>query len=396
MKRKPVDYPTGKQSPKCPFMDVTLLPAEKIIQTYKRFSLPVAETETTNTKKLEFFYIGTQSRYICKLKDFFEFGYTAVSTESALVTLKRLLKKKEDVTIPDMIVVEAGVGTEKLVELHRFLSAHTLLADVPFIVEATGLPAAALAAFKRHTFIDELLFLNEFTAPELLQKVNFLKKVKHKWMHEPKACAVESSIPAFPNVRSFLKRVLDLVLSTFLLIVLSPVMLLIALAVKLESGGPVLYISKRTGRGYRIFDFYKFRTTVAGEDENSNDTAHANEYKPEQHDARVTRTGMFLRKTSLDELPQLLNVWLGDMSLVGNRPLPLHEAAKLTTDEWAKRFMVPAGMTGLWQIQKRGKDVMSVEERISLDNDCAEKSDLLYDFWIMANTPPAIIKNTNA
>ena len=386
-------------------MEVTILSTEKLIKTYKRFSLPMASATTAANKKLQFFYVGNHKLYTEKLKDFFEFGYTSVSCESAIYTLKRLLKKKEDVTIPDMIVAEASLGVDNLVALHRFLTEHALLADVPFIVEATGLPAKELTAWKRYTFIDELIFLNEFTAPALLQKVNFLKKVKQQWVHQPAKCKVERSFPVFPSVRSFLKRGLDLVLSLLLLIVFGPVMLLIALAIKAETGGTVLYVSKRAGRGYRIFDFYKFRTMAPGEDEKLNELAHSNQYNnPQQeavfhkfdNDPRITRTGLFLRKTSLDELPQLFNVLLGDMSLVGNRPLPLYEAARLTTDEWAKRFMAPAGMTGLWQIQKRGRHVMSTEERISLDNDYADKGDLLYDFWIMANTPPAIIQKTNA
>ena len=115
-----------------------------------------------------------------------------------------------------------------------------------------------------------------------------------------------------------------------------------------------------------------------------------------QNDPRVTRVGKFLRKTSLDELPQLINVLLGDMSLVGNRPLPLYEAATLTTDEWAKRFLAPAGITGLWQIKKRGNKDMSVEERINLDIYYANKYNFAYDLWIMANTPTALIQKTNA
>src|SRR5688500_16385699 len=115
-----------------------------------------------------------------------------------------------------------------------------------------------------------------------------------------------------------------------------------------------------------------------------------------KNDPRITRIGNILRNTSLDELPQLMNVLKGDMSLVGNRPLPLYEAASLTTDEWAKRFMAPAGITGLWQIKKRGREDMSVEERISLDINYADKNNFLYDLWIMANTPTALIQKTNA
>jgi lipopolysaccharide/colanic/teichoic acid biosynthesis glycosyltransferase len=113
------------------------------------------------------------------------------------------------------------------------------------------------------------------------------------------------------------------------------------------------------------------------------------------NDPRITRVGAFLRNTSLDELPQLINVLLADMSLVGNRPLPLYEAQTLTTDEWAARFMAPAGITGLWQIKKRGQDDMSVEERINLDIDYAKRNNFMYDLWIMANTPTALMQKSN-
>ncbi|WP_372489949.1 sugar transferase [Chitinophaga sedimenti] len=113
------------------------------------------------------------------------------------------------------------------------------------------------------------------------------------------------------------------------------------------------------------------------------------------NDPRVTKLGAFLRNSSLDELPQLLNVIKGDMSLVGNRPLPLYEAATLTTDTYAGRFNAPAGLTGLWQIKKRGQKEMSVDERIGLDIDYAEKYSFMYDMWIMAQTPKALIQKDN-
>ncbi len=132
------------------------------------------------------------------------------------------------------------------------------------------------------------------------------------------------------------------------MIILSPVFLLIILALKIESKGPVFYISKRAGRGYKIFNFYKFRTMDAEANKKISDFSHLNLYNPLKadgpvfikidNDPRITRLGAFLRKCSLDELPQLLNVFKGDMSLVGNRPLPLYEAATLTTDEWAKKI----------------------------------------------------------
>ena len=113
------------------------------------------------------------------------------------------------------------------------------------------------------------------------------------------------------------------------------------------------------------------------------------------NDPRITRVGRFLRNTSLDELPQLFNVIKGDMSLVGNRPLPLYEASTLTTNEFVERFMAPAGITGLWQIKKRGQAEMSCEERINLDISYARKSNMLYDLWIMANTPKALLQKSD-
>ena len=114
-----------------------------------------------------------------------------------------------------------------------------------------------------------------------------------------------------------------------------------------------------------------------------------------EKDPRVTRLGRFLRNTSLDELPQLMNVLLGDMSLVGNRPLPLYEACTLTGDDSVQRFLAPAGITGLWQIKKRGSPNMSVQERINLDIDYANQHSFFYDLRILLNTPKVLIQKAD-
>jgi lipopolysaccharide/colanic/teichoic acid biosynthesis glycosyltransferase len=216
----------------------------------------------------------------------------------------------------------------------------------------------------------------------------------------------EARVVSTTNLHSILKRSFDILVSLTALFLLSPLFFLIALAIRIESKGPTFYISKRAGRGYRIFDFFKFRTMFTGAESRVQELSHLNQYSEEKkkeptffkfnNDPRVTKVGEFLRNTSLDELPQLLNVLMGDMSLVGNRPLPLYEAATLTTDQCAQRFLAPAGMTGLWQIKKRGREDMSVEERISLDIDYANKYNFMYDLWIMANTPSAIIQKSSA
>lgn len=200
------------------------------------------------------------------------------------------------------------------------------------------------------------------------------------------------------------KRAFDVVASSIILVLLSPVMLIIAIAIKSESKGPVIYSSKRAGSGYKVFDFLKFRSMYVGADAELIKMKHMNQYENNdgssvffklKNDPRVTRLGNFLRNTSLDELPQLLNVLKGDMSIVGNRPLPLYEAQMLTKDRAAKRFLAPAGITGLWQVTKRGKKDLSEEERIELDIEYANNHSLKNDINIVMKTLPALAQEVS-
>lgn len=244
------------------------------------------------------------------------------------------------------------------------------------------------------------------------------------------------------------KRLFDIAFASLALALLSPLFLLIALLIWIESRGPVFYYSLRVGTGYKIFRFYKFRSMSVGADKKLSQLKHLNQYGAEKtvtaavtrqcadcaeygaacnkalyadnemwcekrykehlatkgqqafvkikDDPRITRVGKFIRNTSIDELPQLWNVLRGDMSVVGNRPLPLYEAEKLTTDRYALRFMAPAGITGLWQVSKRGgKGAMSEDERISLDNDYAKSYGLLFDLKLILRTIPALLQKEN-
>lgn len=236
-----------------------------------------------------------------------------------------------------------------------------------------------------------------------LKRIEFIKKLKnYKNQRGNKPYLTQQVMEEIPKIKLWtLKRTFDIAVSSIGLLCLSPLMILIAILIKLESKGPIFYISKRAGAGYRIFNFYKFRSMRVGADVELQKLAHLNQYTENdpngvffkiKNDPRVTRIGNFIRSTSLDELPQLINVLIGDMSLVGNRPLPLYEAEKLTKDQIAWRFLAPAGITGLWQVTKRGKDNMSPEERIALDMEYAMKNSFWLDIKILLSTIPALLQ----
>ena len=186
-----------------------------------------------------------------------------------------------------------------------------------------------------------------------------------------------------------MKRFLDVLLSLLAIIFLSPLMLIISLIIICDDGLPVIFRQDRVGKGDELFKIKKFRTMKNGAPNLS--TADF-----EQSDEFITRSGKFLRRTSLDELPQLFNVLKGDMSIVGNRPLPLYEAELLTSDAYIERFMAPAGLTGLWQVEKRGgAGKMSAEERKQLDIKYAKEFSFWLDMKILCKTLTAFVQKEN-
>ncbi len=386
-------------------MELAFTTSEKSLRkTYRHFTIPSdIESGKSASTRSDFFYIGKKTSSIDTLIRVFETGYAAENIENAQFILQRLFKANN--VVPGILIIDGNFNNDEIRSFHNFIVASGKMAHTPFVVDATDASDKEIDAIRKLEFVDEILMLTEQTEQHLYSKIRFLKKVKlqgHSDLHQ----SIETSVSKVCATKCFFKRSFDIVVSSLLLLLSSPVLILIAIAIKVESKGPVFYISKRAGRGYKVFDFFKFRTMFTGADLQRANFMHMNQYNADakegpvffkiNNDPRITKVGLFLRNTSLDELPQLLNVLLGDMSLVGNRPLPLYEAATLTTDEWAKRFMAPAGITGLWQIKKRGQEDMSVEERLNLDIDYAEKYNFMYDLWIMANTPSALIQKTNA
>lgn len=192
-----------------------------------------------------------------------------------------------------------------------------------------------------------------------------------------------------------LKRLLDLVGALFLLLVSAPFMALVAILVKLDSPGPAIYRALRVGKNGRLFICYKFRTMVMGADSLKKNLLHLNErggllFKI-SNDPRVTPLGRFLRKYSVDELPQFFNVILGEMSLVGPRPPLLEEYEKYSAEQ-KRRMLVEPGLTGLWQI--RGRKDPSFENYMALDLQYIDTRNLWLDVRILLKTIPAVFRGT--
>ncbi len=189
-----------------------------------------------------------------------------------------------------------------------------------------------------------------------------------------------------------LKRVVDLLLSVLGLLVLWPLMLAIALAVRLESAGPAIYRSLRVGKKGRTFWCYKFRTMIRDADRLKEDLRPLNQRRGPffkiADDPRVTRLGRFLRKYSFDELPQLWNVLSGEMSLVGPRPHPIEDCSQYSSKD-CRRLVVKPGMTGLWQIS--GRRDPSFATSMTLDMAYIEQWSLPLDFLILLQTIPAVL-----
>lgn len=246
------------------------------------------------------------------------------------------------------------------------------------------------------------------------------------------------------------KRTFDILFAGTAVIILSPLLIGTAIAVRAESKGRVIYKSQRVGSNYQIFNFLKFRSMYTNADKRLKELNALNQYQIEEvensdegpeirfddlsgtpdeeenllisddfviseedfikkkektkqntfvkieNDPRVTRVGRFIRKYSIDELPQLFNILKGDMSIVGNRPLPLYEAELLTSDAYIDRFMAPAGLTGLWQVEKRGgAGKMSAEERKQLDIKYARDFSFWLDMRIIFKTLTAFVQKEN-
>ncbi len=331
--------------------------------------------------------------------------------------------------------------TDETLEVVKQIRSTPWLRPIPIIFTA---PVLSRSLIERTIQLGgQEIFPSDFSRGDLVERLNyFVRKQQLQKLSAAEAAHFEVRIPWW-------KRGIDLLASGLAILLLSPLLLLVVILIKIDSKGPIIYLSKRVGAGYKVFSLIKFRTMRTGADAMIKDMAAFNMYDKEPapkasslielceecklanyktcqqilfldrqevcektylqarhnkaafmkfgNDPRITRIGRFLRNTSLDELPQLINIFRGDMSLVGNRPLPLYEAEKLTSDEYILRFSGPAGLTGLWQVTKRGKGKqdMSEEERMQLDIIYAQQYSFWMDMKIMFKTVPALFQSEN-
>jgi lipopolysaccharide/colanic/teichoic acid biosynthesis glycosyltransferase/CheY-like chemotaxis protein len=320
-----------------------------------------------------------------------------IAYSNSIDQLNDYLGEQSILSVPDIILVEVDAEGKWIKMVEEVKKSFLLNGLIIVLLSSNNDKALKQKAIKLkvHDFYGEPFSIND-----LRERLNFLvrfKLIKPKLLELSKVVDTAYKMPAG-------KRLIDLVVSGGMMLVLSPVMLVVAILIKLDSKGPVFYKSKRVGTGYKVFDFYKFRSMRTDADqllaklsaENNQYAAEAGDNKVAfvkiKNDPRITKLGNFLRNSSLDELPQLFNILRGDMSVVGNRPLPLYEAEMLTSNEWSMRFLGPAGLTGLWQISKRGKEDMSERERKKLDNFYAQKYSIWLDLKIIAGTVPALFQ----
>ena len=392
-------------------------------------------------KKISILYIGSSPENIETVKS----GSIVLSVARNILEAMNLLKSQQH---PDAILCESAFSGGIGLDFHDYIRKNAEFNKVAFILLDPEFKIKAYQTALANR-IDDYYAFPLPPAESLFSRIEFLKGFRQK------ASGIVANSEKEQNYKMPVsKRIFDVVTASLALIALSPLLLGVIIAIRLESKGKVYYTSKRVGR--KPFDFYKLRSMRVGADAELNKLAKDNnQYKivsdqtdidftkpcprcaelkqgetcsPVMHiglnticddwyniqkrevarsksafikivnDPRITKVGRIIRNTSIDELPQLINVIKGDMSIVGNRPLPVYEAEQLTLGFISKRFLAPAGITGLWQVELRGNGgVMSEDERKRLDNVYAEnfvngKYSFWYDMKLILRTVPALFQ----
>lgn len=392
---------------------------------------------------LTLMYIGESADYFEDLSD--NKNISLVVFENSLKAINYLNSKK----VLDAIICDYNLPGKNGLYLHDWVKKQSELSRIPFVLLSKEFNSEVFKlAFKKK--VNDYYVTAVTPIKDIIERIEFLCKNKEVSSNNTEMSELADDVYKMP----WSKRAFDIFVASSVLLFASPFLILILIAIRLESKGKVYYISKRVGR--KTFDFYKLRSMKTGADallktlakeKNQYNTAPVvektdakepcprcsalpqgescspimyidtysicdywyNHQKAEDaknnsafvkivDDPRITKVGKFIRNTSIDELPQLINVLKGDMSIVGNRPLPVYEAELLTDGDISKRFLAPPGITGLWQVELRGRGGdMSEEERMRLDNEYADQfKGNNYSFWydmkLILRTVPALFQ----
>ncbi|MEA3495273.1 MAG: sugar transferase [Bacteroidota bacterium] len=397
-----------------------------------------------NKLKKRILYIGNDEKTIDLIKgsDIFE----TIIHKNGFTADKWL---KHNPTI-DLILCENYIPGVNGINFYQYLKANNIHNTTPFILYSKLFNAKLINKTKKYNIDD--LFTMPLNTNNLYIRTKFLSQYRKKHPRNLDYTIQKEKNIEIAKHKLITKRIFDIGFSLIALLLLSPLLLLTVIAIRLESKGKVYYISKRVGQ--KPFGFIKFRSMFQGADKMIKDLAHLNQYAKDtdkteidfnnkcedcaklpkgiycspllevgdnkicekdylrqrkeiagpsflkiKNDPRITKVGRIIRKLSIDELPQLINVLKGDMSIVGNRPLPQDSEAKnLTADAFGDRFITPAGITGLWQVSKRGSDNMSEEERFGLDKKYTKifidkKYPIFYDIGLIIKTFTTFIQH---
>jgi len=384
----------------------------------------------TDIEKGRLLYIGRNTDTIDMLEEHPEVILTV--KENGLAAINWINNNIDDYDNFDAILVSLNIKGMNAFSLYDHMVFHNLLNKIPFIVIASKFEFASREIAYKSSVDD--YYAMPLDIDKLKMRVRFLKKFKQSHGKLKQEIALKD-FETHPYKIPFIKRTFDIVMSASALLALSPILIATMIAIRLESKGKVFYASKRVGANFYEFDFYKFRSMYPDADQRLKEVEHLNQYQGDdvgdecprckampkgvycspvlkmddgsnlceyfylqkknskaaflkiENDPRITKVGKFIRNKSIDELPQLINILKGDMSVVGNRPLPVGEANAITKSRWARRFKAAAGLTGLWQVELRGKDGdMSEEERFEYDNQYARNNSFWGDIVLIFRT----------
>ena len=339
--------------------------------------------------KENLFYVGENISLVANLARAYGLGYArTVNLRQAISFIRQL--DAEGCRLTGILVDMPLQGPE----FRNFLGylSGTAYANLPVVYVSTYLTPAEIADMSASHLVDDIVhpIRDIFTIGE---RLIFLAKVRQG--HAAGAGSRRSvSTRVQEHMAAVVKRLADIAVALMLLILLAPLMMLIAVWIKADSRGPVFHNTYRAGRGYRVFKLYRFRTGKVGAARLVSSLSlsarfldHGASFIKAPHKTGLTAAGKFLGRTGLADLPQLLNVLKGEMSIVGNRPLPLSEASLLTSDASAIRFNAPAGMTGLWQVNRKGHNE---NQRLRFDLAYARERSLRMDIGILLRSVGAV------